>query len=109
MLSSKRDNPASETRNQKHKEKMKITVYISEGDLDPNMTAADSAQSLANYKDALSAAINERFADADITFHDVSSDGPEFSVTGVGNDDDDIIDELETIASKIYDAGNFWA
>ena len=110
MASSKRE-AASETRNQqqKEKQKMKITVYISEGDLDPNMTAADSAQSLANYKDALSAAINERFADADITFHDVSSDSGEFSVTGVGNDDDDIIDELETIASKIYDAGNFWA
>ena len=88
---------------------MKITAYISEADLDPNMTAADSAQSLANYKDALSNAIADRFPEADITFQDVSSDSGEFSVTGVGNDDDDIIDELESIASKIYDAGNFWA
>lgn len=87
---------------------MKITVYISESDLDPNMTAADSAQSLVNYKNALADAITDQFPDSEITFQDVSPDSSEFQVTGVGNDDDDVIDELESIASKIYDAGKFW-
>jgi hypothetical protein len=87
---------------------MKITAYITEGDLDPNMTAADSAQSLTNYKEALSEAIKARFPDSDIAFQDVSSDSGEFRVTGADNDSE-IIDELQRIASKIYEAGNFWA
>jgi hypothetical protein len=86
---------------------MKVTVYISEGDLDPNATAKDSAQSLAAYKEELSEAITARFPDSDITFQDVSSDSGEFRVTGVGNDEE-IVEELERIASKIYDRGNFW-
>jgi hypothetical protein len=86
---------------------MKITVYISEGDLDPNMTAADSAKSLTNYKEALSEAIESRFPDSDITFQDVSSDSGEFRVTGVENDEE-VVEELERIASKIYEAGKFW-
>lgn len=86
---------------------MKITVYISEGDLDPNMTAANSAQSFANYKEALSEAITVRFPDSDMTFQDVSSDSGEFRVTGVDNDEE-VVEELERIASKIYEAGKFW-
>jgi hypothetical protein len=86
---------------------MKITVYISEGDLDPSATAKDSAQSLAAYKKELSEAIETRFPDAEITFQDVSSDGGEFRVTGVDNDEE-VVEELERIASKIYDRGNFW-
>jgi hypothetical protein len=87
---------------------MKITAYITEGDLDPNQTAVDSAQSLAAYKEELSAAITARFPDSDITFQDVSSDSGEFSVTGVDKNEE-VVEQLERIASKIYEAGNFWA
>jgi hypothetical protein len=86
---------------------MKVTVYTSEGDLDPNATAKDSAQSLAAYKEELSEAITARFPEADITFHDVSSDSGEFRVTGVDNDEE-VVEELERLASKIYEAGKFW-
>jgi hypothetical protein len=86
---------------------MKIIVYISEGDIDPNMTAKNSAQSLANYKEALSEAIEARFPDSDITFQNVSSDSGEFRVAGVDNDEE-VVEELERIASKIYEAEKFW-
>ena len=86
---------------------MKITVYISEGDLDPNMTAKDSAQSLTNYREELSDAIAARFPDSEITFQDVSSDSGEFRVSGVDNDEE-VVEQLERIASKIYEAGKFW-
>lgn len=87
-----------------------VTIRTTADSLDPNATASNPEQSLANYRAEIDAAIQNKFPGAEI-IHIDADDLRGITIRGVyDNDHADYVERtVQNICEDIYAQGNFWA